>query len=178
MSTSAGPGPKILPHESMQQMERDLWVYCTSKPDNFLAYFRRAYAESPDGGVWRPPGLVLSWHWPAFFFSLIWLLYRKQYLLGLGFYAVNAGINVLIPGSPWPEWVLWLATKVVVALNARSIYVEKAVSKIRKARAQQIPVREWEAHLQLVGGVSYFSAVLAVGLWMVLAAYAISVNYG
>ncbi len=178
MATDTGTGPKILPHESLQQMERDLWVYCTSKPDKFLAYFRRAYAESPDGGVWRAPGLVLSWHWPAFFFSLIWLLYRKQYLLGLGFYAVNAGINVLIPGSPWPELVLWLATKAVVALNARSIYVDKAVKKIREARAQQIPVREWEAHLQYIGGVSYLAALLAIGLWIALAAFVISVTQG
>ena len=45
MSANAGSGPKILPHESMKLMERDLWVYCTSKPDKFLAYFRRAYAD-------------------------------------------------------------------------------------------------------------------------------------
>ena len=83
----------------------------------------------------------------------------------------NTVISVLIPGTPWPELVLWLAIKSVVALNARAIYVEKAVTKIRKARAQQIPVREWEAHLQQIGGVSYLSAVLAVGLWFVFFGY-------
>lgn len=178
MPRGTGTGRKISPYESKAQTERDLWVYCMSKPEKYLAFFRRAYTDAHDNRVRRSPGLVLSWHWPAFFFSFIWLLYRKQYALGLGFYAVNAGINVLIPGTSWHETVLWLATKAVVAINARPVYVEKAVRKIRAARMQRIPAREWEAHLQDIGGVSYLAALTAVLLWAGIVIFLLRLQYG
>ena len=91
------------------------------------------------------------------------MLYRKQYLLGFLFFALNFVVALLAPGSLFPL-VIWLVLKFVVAINAKSIYVDKAVNNIRKARAQQVLVREWEAHLQLIGGVSHLGALLAIAI--------------
>ena len=144
-------------------MERDLWVYCMSASEKYLAFFRLAYTDAPDGGVQRIPGLALSWNWPAFFVTFPWLLYRKQYLLGFLFFAINVGLGRLVPGSLF-LLVVWFLLKFVVAINAKSIYVGKAVKSIREARAQQVLVREWEAHLQLIGGVSHLGALLATAI--------------
>ena len=145
-------------------MERDLWVYCMSASEKYLAFFRRVYTDTPNDGVQRHPGLALSWNWPAFFFTFPWLFYRKQYLLGFLLIAINVGLGLLVPGKLFFLVVTWLVLKFVVAINAKSIYVHKAVTNIRKARALQIPVREWEAHLQHIGGVSHLGALLATAI--------------
>lgn len=148
----------------MAQMERDLWVYCMSKPEKYLAFFQRAYTDTANDGVQRYPGLALSWNWPAFLFTFSWLFYRKQYLLGFLFFGINAAVFTLV-GDSLPQEVVALVLKFVIALNARPICVAKAVKKIREARARQIPVREWEAHLQLIGGVSHFAALVSFLVW-------------
>ncbi len=143
-------------------MERDLWVYCMSASEKYLAFFRRVYTDTPNDGVQRYPGLALSWTWPAFFFTFPWLFFRKQYLLGFLFLGIITILGMLSPISDLFLLVIWIVLKFVVALNAKSIYVGKAVNKIREARTQRIPVREWEAHLQLIGGVSHLGALLAI----------------
>lgn len=143
-------------------MERDLWVYCMSASEKYLAFFRRVYTDTPSDGVQRYPGFALSWTWPAFFFTFPWLLFRKQYLLGFLFLGIITILGILSPISDLFLLVIWIVLKFVIALNAKSIYVGKAVTKIREARTRQIPVREWEAHLQLIGGVSHLGALLAI----------------
>ena len=77
---------------------------------------------------------------------------------------INAGISFLAPTAELFQFAIWIALKFLVAINAQSMYVDKAVAKIRAARAQRIPVREWEAHLQLIGGVSHLGTFLGIAL--------------
>ncbi|MCZ6587405.1 MAG: DUF2628 domain-containing protein [Alphaproteobacteria bacterium] len=135
-----------------------------SASEKYLAFFRRVYTDTPSDGVQRYPGFVLSWTWPAFFFTFPWLLFRKQYLLGFLFLGIITILGILSPISDLFQLVIWIVLKFVIALNAKSIYVGKAVTKIREARTRQIPVREWEAHLQLIGGVSHLGALLAIAI--------------
>ncbi len=135
-----------------------------SRPEKYLAFFHRAYTDTPEDGVQPIPSFILSWNWPAFLFTLPWLFYRKQYLYGFAFFGINAGIAFLAPTAQLFPFFVWLALKFLVAINARSLYVDKAVAKIRAARAERVPVREWEAHLQLIGGVSHFGTFLAIAL--------------
>ena len=108
------------------------------------------------------------------------MFYRKQYLLGFLFLGIGFGVAHLLALNValfvLLELVIWLVLKFVVALNARSIYVGKAVKNIREARTQQIPVREWDAHLQLIGGVSHLGGQLAIAFIVAEIIYSIAIG--
>ena len=65
--------------------------------EHYLAYFARADARG------YPP---ISWHWPALFFGVLWLIYRKLYRVALIAFlvpyvamAIGAGAEHLVAKS-------------------------------------------------------------------------------
>jgi len=126
-----------------------------SNTDYYLAYFRRADARG-----YAP----ISWHWPALFLGLFWLLYRRLYRWGLIFSGVSVGLTMLAStllvagGGPWVTrvyYVVMLLFQVVyVPLNANAIYYRWAKQEIANARAASPhQPRQQVLYLTMRGGV-------------------------
>ena len=117
--------------------ERDLYAALIG-PDNagyYLAYLDRAAERG-----YAP----LSWHWPAFFLGLFWLLYRKQYQWAFiaFFYPYLAALLSTAPallgvdGLAWPTFaVLMIAFRLgYLPLNANGIYYRWARGRVATVR--------------------------------------------
>jgi uncharacterized protein DUF2628 len=102
---------------------------------HYLAYFARADARG------YPP---VSWHWPALFFGVLWLIYRKLYRLALiafiapyvAFAAGAAAEHAVPRAGNVVVWLLLFAFFAVwLPLNAHALYYKQARAAIAQMRA-------------------------------------------
>ena len=136
-------------------------------------------------------GAGLSWHWPAFFATSAWFVYRKLYLPGiLNFFwpsiltlvigllistrvlspGVGGSLILLLGPLPW----------IVLTLTANRIYWRRVKGLIGETPAYDDPVRRTR-ELERIGGVAQgpmaamvvFTVLYGVGSMGVLAAVAI-----
>ena len=107
---------------------------------------------------------TLSWNWSAFIFSYLWLIYRRENLLGWGllivvwFFPYLASIYSVESPSPTLDiisWVVSLSVMVIVGIfgnsfilrNAVKAYEDTTSSAVRKQRS---PIALWLAILLVI----------------------------
>lgn len=152
-----------------------------SNQDYYLNHFKRFDANGKASA---------TWHWPAFFVTFYWLLYRKMWLQALGYFvlpyivmiviAILAGIageaGAIIIG------VLYLAFYVAIfvlpGMYANKLYYEYCKKKIAELTARKLSTERTLGELTGLGGTSNAGLIVAlvfVGIAMIgiLAAIAI-----
>ena len=117
-----------------------------------------------------------GWHWPAFFISLYWMLYRKMWLPALSYFVlcwvsvkVLKGMEATAPGTAAVlNLALFVALLVVPAMQANGWYYRRCEKKISDVRAQGGTKDQMLARLQAAGGTSLvlliFLAVVVIGI--------------
>jgi len=135
------------------------------------AFYLKHFARFDDGGRAR-----MSWHWPAFFATSIWLLYRKmwacaavylvaQYIVMASSEFVQrvAGGNIaFIAEGAW-----LLATFIVPPLFANALYHRHCKNKIDKARGASDDMQRQLVDLAARGGTSAAAAYAVSALLIV-----------
>jgi len=132
-------------------------------------------------------GGSVSWHWPAFFVTSYWLLYRKMWLLALGYiFAVPflfQLIDMLVSSVVAPDLagVTYLLLYVVfgfivMPMYANKLYYQHASGKIEKIKNRGGSDAETRDRVARRGGTSLVFIVLFVLVFVigVLAAIAIT----
>lgn len=110
------------------------------------------------------PGIVPSWCWPAFFFPQFWLLYRKQWMLGLAVFVLPVIAVYLFQTKSLIGW----AISFVVAIFGRSLYVMHAERRIRNICELGLSAEETRARIERAGGVSPLALVVALIVMVLL----------
>lgn len=118
-----------------------------------------------------------SWHWPAFFFTLLWLLHRKMYsaaglyivlVIALGWIAVpilSAVFSTFLPSLNWlPALGIYAAFWIIPALFAKRLYYRHCSKLIAfNQRVIQDPRQQLEQTKRQGGTGPAGYIVLAVG---------------
>lgn len=100
-----------------------------------------------------PSSFHPSWHWPAFFATFWWFLYRKMYLwAGLSF------VTYCIPYVNLISWVAW-------PIFANHLYFQHVRKKVMELKAYQ--GENYRQYLGFIGGVNRWVPYVA-GLFFVL----------
>ena len=113
-------------------------------------------------------GSRISWHWPAFFVTLYWLMYRKMWAkAGLYFLAAvvtNVLISITSAANPMLGAALALLALLgfflVPALLANGWYYQHCKGLIRKARSHSDQADEQLEELQEKGGTSWIGVIV------------------
>jgi len=140
-----------------------------SNTHHYLTRFDRL-AKGDSGG----------WHWPAFFVTWYWMLYRKMWVPALlYFFAPWVGAIVIgATGAAVPALAVllyvaqWLAILFVPPLLANKWYYKHCENKIRDVRARAGSKDQMLARLEAAGGTSnilvivlaVFGLVAAIGI--------------
>jgi hypothetical protein len=112
-------------------------------------------------GANRPySGFAASMCWPAFFFPVIWLAYRKMWA-GAAMLYFACAIAVYLASDR--NWAI-IALQVAFAVLAKSVYVRSAVGRIRHILASEPTADAVLVALRRGGGVSAGSAWVAAVL--------------
>lgn len=119
------------------------------------------------------------WHWPAFFFTFYWLLYRKQWLWAAIYFiapyliAVALAIAIGAMGSTGttlaaPASLGYLAAIFLIpALFANSLYYKRCRALIERQKVGSQSREQYLARLEAHGGTSRVAAI-AVGIVVVI----------
>jgi type IV pilus assembly protein PilA len=94
----------------------------------------------------QPGGSRVSWNWPSFFVTFLWLLYRRMYALAFGYLivwpialAIVFGVVVLLLGEVVGALLYWLvalgAAFVVAPMFANAVYHWQIRKRIEKLSA-------------------------------------------
>ena len=143
LSPMAASGP------SSNVTEEDLATFIGKNSDTYLGKFTSFTRSGEDS-------FSVTWHWPAFFFGLFWMLYRKLYL-----WALLALFIGFIPCAG-------LIFPFVFGMTANYIYYYHAKKKLIALKAQPSSDVQRAAELARAGGVNNVAVVIAV-LLMVIA---------
>jgi Tfp pilus assembly protein PilE len=139
--------------------EEEAWaaVIGDAKADYYLPRFDSAAS-----------GQSASWHWPAFFVTWWWMLYRKMWIPALiYFFAPSIILAVLGAAIPTIGPLLgWLAILVVPGIFANRLYYGHCTKKIQDVRARGGSKEQMIARLEAVGGTS--NAALIVLLVLII----------
>ena len=138
--------------------ENDLAIFVGKNTDKYLGAFRKFTGNGEDS-------FAATWHWPAFFFSFWWLLYRKMYVWLLVF--------LLLGCIPFAG----LLAMVGFGISANYLYYKHAKKKIAALKAQTSSEADRAAAIARAGGVNNVAIVLValvfVAITGILAAIAI-----
>ena len=164
--------------------EREEWYRAVIGPRH-SAYYLRQFQRFDAAGK-----AGISWHWPAFFISFYWLLYRKLWLHGLAYFSLPYVLMLLLGllGVAAGEaagsviglgYLLYLlAILLLPPLYANAWYYRACQRKIAEARASSTDPQRQFALLAANGGTSHAAlflilAVFCVAVVGILAAIAI-----
>ncbi len=151
---------------------------------HYLRHFSRFDGQGTAG---------VSWHWPAFFITFYWLLYRKMWLNAFAYFLlpyvlmIPIGITAGLASSSqnvaqtiiFIGWLmLLLAVWTLPPMYANAIYYNHCKKRISEASALSTDPRQQLASLALKGGTSWIAVIIVmafvfVGSIGVLAAIAI-----
>jgi hypothetical protein len=143
--------------------EKDLALFIGKNSDKYLEKFRNFNLGGEDR-------YAVGWHWPAFFFSFWWTLYRKMYG-----WAVLVLFLSIVP-------YLGFLTMIVFAMSANYLYYRHAKNKVLELKAQPGTEIEKAAAVARAGGVNnvvIFLIPAGIAVAGIIAAIAIPqfVNY-
>jgi hypothetical protein len=133
---AAGPGPGA-------GVSRDeLAMFVGKNADKYL----RKFGKFTEGGA---DSFTATWHWPAFFFSFWWTIYRKMYGWAL--------LAFFIGCVPYAGLLAMFG----FGISANYLYYRHAKNKVIELRAAPGPEKERAAALGRAGGVNNVAIVLA-----------------
>jgi Tfp pilus assembly protein PilE len=138
--------------------ENDLTLFVGKNTDKYLGAFHKFTSNGEDS-------FAATWHWPAFFFSFWWLLYRKMYVWMLVF--------LLLGCIPFAG----LLAMIGFGISANYLYYKHAKKKIAALKVQTSSEADRAAAMARAGGVNNVAIVLVplvlVAVVGILAAIAI-----
>ena len=122
--------------------EEDFAHFIGKKADKYLRKFKKFNV----GGVDK---FAVTWHWPAFFFGFLWMLYRKLYLWALVAFILDIAISSLPYYFVLPMIIVW-------GMTGNYIYYKHAKKKILKLKTDQpsFDLSLMAASLRKMGGVN------------------------
>ena len=166
--------------EGKQQVPMEAFYKAAIGPTNqpfYLNYFSKSE---------RHDGFLLSWHWPACFVTLGWLLYRKLFVWAILYLAIAIAIGsggfaaykikVHGPGgNPFEIWqwlliALWILSFVAPAALANGVYYRYVRSKVATAEAAHQELSHQLREVTLAGGTSWLAAVVGLLIYIVVIA--------
>ncbi|SHI90371.1 Protein of unknown function [Clostridium cavendishii DSM 21758] len=106
-------------------------------------------------------GNKASWNWPAFFFSAIWLMYRKMYAIGAGIFVCNLVLVSI-------HRVLGLVLNIVVAIFANYLYSQHVNTKIAQIKALGLSKAEEKMKLVNQGGVNIVIPIVFAVIYVLI----------
>lgn len=109
-------------------------------------------------------GKSMSWNWPAFFFGIYWMVYRKMYFKAAAFFVL-----ILVASyTPYIGVVLNLAVSVGIAIYANALYkdhVEEYIKKIDESSPEdkeEIIIKKGGTNLPLSMIIGIVHQLLAI----------------
>ncbi len=137
--------------------EEDFALFVGKNAEKYLCKFRRFTRNGEDT-------FVATWHWPAFFFSFLWALYRKLY---------GWALVVLFLGCvPY----VGLLVMIAFGISANYIYYKHAKKKLIEVKSLTPSEAERAAAVARAGGVNIalvLAAIVAMVILGILTAAAI-----
>jgi len=135
-------------------------------------YYAQRFAQFKTGGS------AISWNWPAFFFTSLWLLYRKMWLYAFGYWIVLPIVLIVFSmiiealGGESASDLFYNGTYLFIALVlapvfANRLYYGHAQNKVNKVAAISSSADQQAAELARIGGTS--SVVLVVMPFVLIA---------
>jgi hypothetical protein len=148
--------------------------------EKYLPKFRRFNVDGVDK-------FVITWHWPAFFFALIWMAYRKMYgwalaafiferLFFTGYFFLLEPITSFLDNFLGEAvWIItgplmlfgFLFPLMVFGITANYLYYKHAKRNIIEYKIKQSPLdtHEMAMGLRKKGGVNWWAAALVFVLF-------------
>ena len=113
-------------------------------------------------------GSRIGWHWPAFFVTLYWLMYRKMWAKAGLYFLAGVVTNVAITLSSAANPMLGAALTLLALLGfflvppmlANGWYYQHCKGLIRKARSHSDQADEQLEELQEKGGTSWIGVIV------------------
>ena len=154
---------------SSQAFDEDAWRAAVG-PRNSEYYLPRFRSQ-------HSAGTRSMWHWPAFFATFYWLLYRKQWLSALAYFflpyviaviAVILGIAIGVSGSNESilAGILWLSYLAVIFIGppliANSLYYSHCKALIKRYGATARSREHFLTVLEAKGGTSNAAIIIAI----------------
>ena len=136
--------------ESLPQItEEDFAHFIGKNADKYLPKFKKFTVDGVDK-------FSITWHWSAFFFGGLWMLYRKLYLWFL--------LAFVLPIIPFLPSYFGLLMMIVWGMTANYIYYKHAEKKILKLKTDQpsFDLSLMAASLRKIGGVNRRAAYIPV----------------
>lgn len=124
----------------------------------------------------------VSWNWPAFFFSPIWMLYRKMYAYGFGLVGISILLNFLFKDYSIGIIISW-AIKIAVGIFANRIYKEHVTRKIKEIKATSSDSEMCNRRIAYAGGVNIVIPIIVgilyalILLFIIAAVILVAANY-
>lgn len=141
------------------QRERELiGLFAGPKAELYQATYDKMRAKSPE---FRK--LAIGWCWPAFFFTLPWLLYRKQWVYAAVILFLPAVLTFLfaVPNESG------LAFTTMVAIMGKSFYVHDARRTIRRILDEEGHTEQARQRIARAGGTSTAGAVVGTAIFVI-----------
>ena len=129
-----------------EQIEEDFSAFIGNNADKYLSRFGKFNIGGADN-------FAITWHWPAFFFGSVWMIYRKLYL-----WALIAFVLELIPfTSP--------LAAIALAMSGNYLYYKHAKKKIDELKRSR-PSSDISSSLAQIGGVNRWVVTLTIVLFV------------
>jgi Tfp pilus assembly protein PilE len=135
-------GTRLVPGPGAGVSHEELAMFVGKNADKYLSKFDKFTKSGADS-------FTATWHWPAFFFTFWWTIYRKMYG-----WAVLAFFLGCVP-------YVGLLAMFGFGISANYLYYRHARNKIAELRAVPGPETERAAALGRAGGVNNVAVVLA-----------------
>ena len=134
--------------------EDDLRAYLVRNPDGFLKTLNKMKEKQ------KP--FVMSWSWPAFFVTFIWMAYRRLWwilALVLGSLIALSVLEEVLEFSAGNG--IGTIISVIFAMQGKLIVIQNATKAVAEADKQGLAGEERIAFLAEKGGVSVLGAWIA-----------------
>jgi hypothetical protein len=95
----------------------------------------------------------VSWNWPAFLFSSIWMLYRKMYAYGFALLAGNIFLNVILKDTPFDS-IFGIAISIASGVLGNKIYNIHVTKKITEIKSVSSDSEMASRRIAYSGGVN------------------------
>lgn len=104
--------------------------------------------------------LKISWHWPALFVPLPWMLFRKMYFAAAVAFLLPLIFNFLFPGNK----LFGVGYFIVIAMGAKDLYLFHVKTKIKKIALRYADPLQRSDEIKRAGNVSWPLAIVGGGL--------------
>jgi hypothetical protein len=146
-SSSYGKDPDIT--------EEDFAVFIGKNAEGYFRKFKKFKINEPDR-------FAITWNWPAFLFTYIWLAYRKMYKWAGIAFVIGSILGLFLPFL-LPFW--WL----LFGMAGNFLYFRHARGKILEVKADERfnSREELSAALQDEGGVNRWILLIVIPLLLI-----------